>query len=163
MSTSPSTGTAEGAALDDQVEVVGGLVGDLLGEDQVRLGDQRLDPVVDEARLDRVVLVDEHLDLRLLRVQRRQRVELVEQVRGQDQRRDHVAVLDLLLGLLARVDVDALDPLAELVAGEAAVDRVVAAADVELAVSGISFRKATRGLELSAESANPISTPSTTG
>ena len=84
---------------------------------------------------------------------------------GQDQRRDHVAVLDLLLGLLARGDVDALDPRAELVAGDAAVDLLVAGADLELLVSsgGTSLRNATRGLELSAESAKPISTPSTTG
>ena len=53
-------------------------------------------------RLDRVVLVDEHLDRRLLRVEAGQRLELVEQVRRQDQRGEHVAVLDLLLGLLAR-------------------------------------------------------------
>ena len=62
---------AELAALDQQVEVVGRLVGDPLREDQVGLGDQRLDPVVDELRLDRVVLVDEHLDRRLLGVERR--------------------------------------------------------------------------------------------
>ena len=67
MSTSPTIGTLNVPALDQQVEVVRRLVGDPLREDQVRLGDQRLDPVVDEARLDRVVLVDEHLDLRLLR------------------------------------------------------------------------------------------------
>ena len=66
---------------DQQVEIGRRLVGDLLGEDQVRLGDQRLDPVVDEARLHRVVLVHEHLDHRLLGVQRGERAELVEQVR----------------------------------------------------------------------------------
>ena len=123
-----------------------------------------LDPVVDEARLHRVVLVDEHLDLGLLRVQGGERVELVEQVRGQDQRRDHVAALDLLLGLLAARDVDALDPAAELVAGEVAVDLAVAAADLEL-LAARRPRSGTRPAASSCprESANPIRTPSATG
>ena len=60
---------AELAAVDQQVEVARRGLRDLLREHQVGLGDQRLDPVVDELRLDRVLLVDEHLDRRLLRGQ----------------------------------------------------------------------------------------------
>ena len=51
---------------------------------------------------------------------------------GQDQGAEDVAGLDHLLGLLAARDVDALDPLAELVAGEAAVDPAVVGAELEV-------------------------------
>ena len=60
-----------------------------------------VDRVVDEPRLERVLLVDDHLDRRLLR---RVDCELRDRVLGDDQRAEHVAVAHLLLGLLARAD-----------------------------------------------------------
>jgi len=42
------------------------------------------DAVVDQAGLDRVLLVDQHFDLRRPRGQRRERVDLVDQVGGQE-------------------------------------------------------------------------------
>ena len=111
-------GDAELAALDQHVEVAEQLLGDLVGEDQVGLGDQGADAVVHQPGLDRVVLV--HVDLDLGRVQAgagELALQLVEEVLGQDQRGQHLPVLDLLDRVLAAVGVDALDPLAELVEG----------------------------------------------
>ena len=71
-------------------------VGDPLGDHQVGLGEQGADPVVDRLRLERVLLVDEDFDLRRAGRERRERVDLVDQVGGQDQRRQRVAGFDLL-------------------------------------------------------------------
>jgi len=62
-------------------------------------------------------------------VQPGQRLQLRHQVRGQDQRPEHVAAAHLVDRLLAAVDPDALDPLAERVAGADDVD--VLGADLE--------------------------------
>ena len=115
-------------------------------------------------RLDRVLLVDEHLARPAAGVQPRERLQLVDQVRGQDQGAEHVAGLrpsgaaSSLAG-----DVDALDPRAEL--------RLARAIDVELArrrsreplLGGTWLRKATRGFSGPRESAKPISTAITIG
>ena len=46
----------EVAAVEQDLQVLLGDIGDLLGDLQVRLREQRVDPVVDEAALDRVLL-----------------------------------------------------------------------------------------------------------
>ena len=86
----------ESAAVDQEVEVVPAFGRDPPRDRQVRLGQQGRDPFVDELCLDRVLLVDEHFDLGRARGQGRERVDLVDQVGGQDQRRQHVAGADLV-------------------------------------------------------------------
>jgi hypothetical protein len=130
----PDQGDLERAALDQRVEIDLRLLGDLLRDDQVRLRDQRLDAVVDELGLERVILVDQHLDGGLLGVERRQRAQLVDQVRGDDQRCEHLAVADHLLGLGTALDVDALDALAEAALGGVLVELPLA--ERELLVVG---------------------------
>ena len=61
----------EAAAPEQQGQVVGRDARDLLRDPQVRLGDQRADPVVHEARLDGVLLVDQDAHGRLRGVERR--------------------------------------------------------------------------------------------
>ena len=52
----------EVAAVDDQIEVAAAFGGDLPGDEEVGLRQQRGDAVVDDPRLERVLLVDDHLD-----------------------------------------------------------------------------------------------------
>ena len=100
-------------AVDDEVEVAPAFDRDPSRDQQVRLRQQRVDPVVDQLRLDRVLLVDDHLDPRRARAQRRERVDPVDQVGGQDQRRQHVAGADLVDRLSPALYTDALDPPAD--------------------------------------------------
>ncbi len=122
---------AERAAFDQKVDVAGGLLGDALAEEEVRLGDERRDPVVDQLRLDRVVLVHEHVDRGLVGVEAGERLQAVEQVGREDQRCEHLALADHLLGLFARRGVDALDPVAQLGSGLLCAELALAGAEVE--------------------------------
>ena len=72
-------------APEQQVEVGRRKASDLLGELQVRLVDERVDAVVDQARLDRILLVHQHLHGRLGGVQRGQRLEVADEVLREDQ------------------------------------------------------------------------------
>ena len=70
-------------------------------------------------------------------LRRGERAQPVEQVLGQDQRAEHLAVLDHLLGLFARVDVDALDPVAKLGSrASLGAELVLAGAEVEALALG---------------------------
>jgi hypothetical protein len=105
---------AELATLQQQREVVGRQAGDLLRQLQVGLADERADSVVHQARLDRILLVDQHPDRGLLGIERRERLDVVDEVRRQDERRQGVAGGDHVPRLLLIRHVDALDPRAEL-------------------------------------------------
>ena len=104
------------AAVEDEAEEFAPFGGDPPRDRQVGLGQQRVDPVVDQARLDRVLLVDDHLDLGRARGRRRERVDPVDQVGRQDQRRQHVAGAHLVDRFGPVLHVDALDPAADPVA-----------------------------------------------
>ena len=78
----------EVAAVDHQVEVRPPSLEIRREMNRLASATSARDPVVDHARLDRVLLVDDHLDFRLFGVQAGERLEPVDQVRGQDQRRD---------------------------------------------------------------------------
>ena len=56
--------TSKSPPFDQQVEVAAAFGGDPLGDHQVGLGEQGVDPVVDRLRLERVLLVDQDFDLR---------------------------------------------------------------------------------------------------
>ena len=71
----------EVAAVEQDLQVARRDLGDLLGDPQVRLREQRVDPVVDEAALDRVLLVDQHPRRSAPRGQAAERLQLVDQVR----------------------------------------------------------------------------------
>jgi len=105
-------------AIGQDLLVVARDVADLGREQQIRLGEQRADPVVDHLGLERIVVVDDHVDGRGLRAAGAQlRLQLADEVGGQDQAAEDVAVLHLLLDLGAARDVHALDLGAELAAG----------------------------------------------
>ena len=72
------------------------IVRDLLRDPQVRLGDERADPVVHQPRLHGILLVDQDPHGRLGGVEAAERLELRDQVGRQDQRRERVARLDHL-------------------------------------------------------------------
>ena len=163
MSRSPRSGRLNCAALDQQVEVVRGLSARSRCE-RTRFASviERLDPVVDQVRLDGIVLVHEHLDGRLLRVEAGERAQLVEQVRraGSGRRgrrrprpsppprsRESTSTHSTRAQSSSRASPRSMPssspPSVHLVGS-----------------SGTWFRKATRGFESSPESAKPISTPS---
>ena len=100
------------AAVQQQVQVAHVRARERARDLAVRLRERGRDRVVDEARLDRVLLADDHLEPRLLDA----RLDLAEGVLGDDQRAEHVAVAHELLGLLARRDAHRLDVVAQLVA-----------------------------------------------
>ena len=101
------------AALDHQVQVLAAFDRDPLGDRQVRLGEQGSDLVVGRARLQRVRFVDDHFDFRRARREGRERVDLVDQVFGQDQRREDVARFDLVDRFVTGVHRDAFDFVAD--------------------------------------------------
>jgi hypothetical protein len=101
------------AAVDDQVEVAAAFGADPPRHRQVRLREQRRDPVVDQFGLDRVFLVDEDFDFRHPRGQGRERVDLADEVGREDQRRQRVPGFHLSFGLGAVGDEDAFDPAAD--------------------------------------------------
>ncbi len=101
------------SAVEDEAEEFAPFAGDPPRDHQVGLGQQRVDPVVDQARLDRVLLVDDHVDFGRARGRGRERVDPVDQVGGQDQRREHVAGADLVFRFGPVLDVHALDPFAD--------------------------------------------------
>ena len=105
--------TVRVAAVDDQVEVVPAFGRDPPRDRQVGLGQQGGDPFVDQLRLDRVFLVDEDFDFGRAGGQGRERVDLVDQVGGQDQRRQDVTGADLFEGFVPVFDRDALDATAD--------------------------------------------------
>ena len=115
------------------------------------------DRIVDEARLDRVLLADDHLEPRLLDP----RLDLAERVLGDDQRTEHVAVAHELLGLLARRDAHRLDVVAHLVAEiPSRSGPVPTSSDCP---RGTSFTSATRGFSDPRLSVSPISSATTSG
>ena len=91
----------DAAAVDDQVQIADRDLGDLLRERGVRILRPRLDGVLDVAGLDRILRVVEDLHRRRLgRLETLERLELLRDVRGDDQRGQDVAALDLLERLL---------------------------------------------------------------
>jgi hypothetical protein len=100
-------------AVDHEPDEFAAFVGDPPGDHQVGLGQQRVDPVVDQPCLDRVVFVDDDFDFGSAGVRGGERVEFVDQVGRQDQRRQHIAGAHRFLGLGVALYVDALNPLAD--------------------------------------------------
>ena len=74
---------------------------------------------------------------------------------GQDQGREHVPVGDLLLRLGPGRDVDALDPRAELLAGDPPVDPLLVAAELELLLVGDLVQERDPGLRAVAREREP--------
>ncbi len=125
---------AEVAAVEQDLQVLGRDVGDLLGDLQVRLREQGVDPVVDEAGLDRVLLVDEHLDRRALRVEAGERLEAIDEVRRAGSARRARRPTRPSAGPPPRWRRYAFDALAELALGPDEVE--VGAADLQRGVGG---------------------------